>query len=284
MPSLPIEVWGIVNVTPDSFSGGTSEPAEATALALEMVDAGASVIDIGGQSTRPKGPRYGQGAIQLSAAEEWARIETVVRALVDKKVTVSVDTFRFEVAQKAVDAGARIINDVSCAADRRMLELVAQHGVDYVLMHNREDGRIEPPMTTYSDVVADVIQELEIALKVAHAFGIKPGHIWLDPGIGFAKTSTQSLVLLANLEKLVDTGHKVLLGASRKSWMTAAVPHQGGSGAVDGHQPTHRLGGSVAAACWGASQGVRAVRVHDVSETVQALQVWQTFATHRNTT
>ena len=140
---MDVDVWGIVNVTPDSFNGGTMDPGEAADTALRYIAEGASVVDIGAQSTRPRGAHYGRGYEKLSSDEEWSRLEPVLRRLQGRAIRISVDTFSPLVAARALGYGVSIINDVSCAASTELLVEVAKEGVDYVLMHNREDGGID---------------------------------------------------------------------------------------------------------------------------------------------
>ena len=252
---------GVVNVTPDSFSDGGAlqgvEGAVAHALALDR--AGADILDIGGESTRP-------GAAPVSAEAELARVLPVLRTL--RPLTsrrISIDTCKPEVAEAAVEAGADIWNDVSALSAPGSAELAARLGCDVVLMHMQGEPRTMQSAPRYDDVLAEVCAFLEARAEAAQAAGVAWERIWLDPGIGFGKTLEHNLALLAGLERIVALGFPVLLGASRKRFIAAIDP--GGQSALD------RLGGSLAAALGGAKAGVAAVRVHDVAETVQALEV-----------
>jgi dihydropteroate synthase len=266
-------VWGVLNVTPDSFSDGGehSDLDRALAHARRMVAAGADVIDIGGESSRPPGRTYGAGAARVSAEEERRRVVPVITRLRAElpDLPLSVDTVKAEVARAALAAGACAVNDVSCGEDPALLQVVAEAGAELVLMHTRDGGRVQPPATDYADVLAEVIAELEAAAERARAAGVSRLAIWIDPGIGFAKTHAQSAVLLGNLDAFVRTGYPVLVGASRKSFIAETMV---GSGA-EPPPPGARLGGSLAAVVLAAESGCAAVRVHDVFESVQATRV-----------
>ena len=262
-------VWGVLNVTPDSFSdGGRFLDVEAAVVhGLALAAAGADVVDVGGESTRPRGATYGDGYADVPADEERARVVPVIARLVAAGIVVSVDTVKAEVAEAALVAGARYVNDVSMGRSERLLEVCARHGAELVLMHNRGRGEVREPFTVYADVVADVRAELLAAVDCACRFGIARERVWLDPGLGFAKSAAQSGALLAATNTFVETGLPVLIGASRKSFLAALTQHDGAVIAP----PTERLGGSIAAAVLAALAGARAVRVHDVAPTRQAL-------------
>jgi dihydropteroate synthase len=252
---------GVVNVTPDSFSDGgrlaSVEAALAHALALDA--AGADILDVGGESTRP-------GAEPVSASAEIDRtlpLITALRPLTRRRL--SIDTCKPEVAKAAVTAGADIWNDVTALAAPGAPDLAARLGCDVVLMHMQGEPRTMQAAPRYDDVLAEVAAFLEARAAVALAAGVARERIWLDPGIGFGKTLEHNLALLAGLPALVALGYPILLGASRKRFIAAIGP--------GGRDPGDRLGGSVAAALAGARAGVAAVRVHDVAETVQALEV-----------
>lgn len=261
-------VWGVLNVTPDSFSDGGRylDLDAAVAHGLALAAAGADVIDVGGESTRPRGATYGEGYQDVPADEERARVVPVIERLVAAGLVVSVDTVKAEVAEAAIAVGARYVNDVSTGRSERLLEVCARGGVELVLMHNRGRGEVREPFTVYGDVVADIRAELLAAVERAGAFGVPRDRVWLDPGLGFAKTAAQSGALLAATSALASCGLPVLVGASRKSFLAALT-------SVDGTvaPPTERLGGSIAAAVVAAVAGARAVRVHDVAPTRQAL-------------
>ncbi len=267
------EVWGVLNVTPDSFSDGGAylDTDAAIAHGLEMIRLGADVIDIGGESSRPKGSAYGAGADEVDAAEETARVLEVIRGLRKHapQTTLSIDTVKPSVACICLQAGAHIINDVSMGRSEALLDEVALFGAGCVLMHTRGRGEVAPPNTDYDDVVSEVISELQVAIGRAVGRGIDPQDIWIDPGLGFAKTPAQSARLLAHLAELTTLGHPVLLGASRKSFIGALAP--GADGARPG--PLGREHGTTATTTWAALAGARAVRVHDVAAAFQATQL-----------
>lgn len=266
-----VEVWGVLNTTPDSFSDGGRflAPDRAIAHALQMVSAGADRIDVGGASSRPRGTAYGGGAPAVTPAEERARVAPVVEALCRARVSVSIDTTTVQVAEAAVELGATIVNDVSCARSEALLAFVAEAGVDYVLMHNRGDGATTPDNTRYDDCVQDVVTELQRALDRLDASGVASEQVWLDPGLGFAKTARQSLSLLAATDQLVALGHRVLVGPSRKAFIAAAAP------GPDGQAPAaaDRQPGTDAAVAAAVLGGAAAVRVHDVGAGYQAARV-----------
>ncbi len=264
-------VFGVLNVTPDSFSDGGRYVDADVALAhgLRLVSDGAHVIDVGGESTRPRGHAYGPGYEDVSADVECARVVPVVRALVAANVRVSIDTTKPEVAEAALEAGAAIVNDTSCGGSDRLLDAVSANGAELVLMHNRGRGEVDAANTDYGDVVRDVCDTLVRASAHATSRGVDPSRIWLDPGLGFAKTAAQSLCVHASLDRVVALGHPVLLGSSRKSFLAALAAE----GSAPGPLPEARLGATIASALFGARTGVRGVRVHDVFEVAQALRV-----------
>jgi dihydropteroate synthase len=252
---------GVVNVTPDSFSDGGRFLGEEAALvhARSLIAAGADMLDVGGESTRP-------GAEPASEADEIARVVPLIKAIrAESRVPISVDTMKPAVARAAMAAGAGMWNDVAAlGASPESLEVAAELGCEVVLMHMQGSPRTMQDDPRYDDVVAEVCAFLEGRAEAALAAGVS--HIWLDPGIGFGKRLEHSLALLRNLDRIVALGFPVLLGVSRKSFLRAIDPSAADAG--------DRLGGSLAGALWGAAQGVTAVRVHDVRETVQALKVW----------
>ena len=259
-------VMGVVNVTPDSFSDGgrLASLGAALAHALTLDADGADILDIGGESTRP-------GAEPVSAAEEIARTLPLLTALRPRTTRrLSIDTCKPEVAEAAVRVGADIWNDVSALGAPGAPELAARLGCEVVLMHMQGEPRTLQTSPHYDDVLAEVCAFLEARAGIALAAGVARERIWLDPGIGFGKTLEHNLALLAGLPALVGLGFPVLLGASRKRFIAAV-----GAG---GQLASDRLGGSLAAALAGARAGVAAVRVHDVAETVQALEVQAAIA------
>jgi dihydropteroate synthase len=266
------ELWGVLNVTPDSFSDGGLylDPCAAVEHGRRMLGEGAGVLDVGGESSRPAGKTYGEGFEPVSAAEEIGRVVPVVERLVgDLGARVSIDTVKPEVAVAALEAGAAIVNDVRCAADPRLAEAAAAVRADYVIMHNRGRGEVLPPNTLYTDLVADVIGELLAAAERVEKAGVPRASVWLDPGLGFAKTARQSAELLSSLGRFRKTGYRVLVGPSRKSFIAELAPDQNGA-----RPPASaRLGGTAAAVAMCVAGGADAVRVHDVAMMRQAAAV-----------
>jgi dihydropteroate synthase len=266
------QVWGVLNVTPDSFSDGGAYLAFDAALARgkALLAEGADVLDVGGASSRPRGGVYGQGAEDVPVEAEVARVRPVVQALAGELgACVSIDTVQAEVARAALAAGARIVNDVSCGTHSELLAVAAEHRAEYVLMHTRGRGEVQPPNTLYADVVADVLAELLAAVERAERHGIARERLWIDPGVGFAKTAEQSLVLLAHTAELVASGLRVLVGPSRKGFIAQSAPLA--SGAQPG--PLQREAGTAAALTVAVIGGAHAVRVHDVASGRQAVRI-----------
>lgn len=266
-----VEVWGVLNTTPDSFSDGGRflAPERAVAHAVDMVAAGADKVDVGGASSRPAGQAYGDGAPTISAEAEFTRIEPVVASLCAQGVPVSIDTTQVAVAEKAVGLGACVVNDVSCAASEALIRFVAESGVEYVLMHNRGSGATTVDNTGYPHVVRDVVMDLRRTLDRLDLLGVQLERVWIDPGLGFAKTAQQSIALLAATDELVKLGHRVLVGPSRKAFIAAAAP------GPDGVPPeaADRQSGTDAAVALAVGAGAHAVRVHDVHAGRQAALV-----------
>ncbi len=268
----PCAIWGVLNVTPDSFSDGGRYQGvtDAVARGRALLSEGADVIDVGGESTRPAGRTYGSGYRSVAPGEEKRRVVPVVRALVaEHGATVSVDTTKAEVAAAALEAGASIVNDVNGGRNRDLLAVVAQAGAELVLMHSRGRGEATPPNTVYDDVVGDVRKELLEGVDRALDAGVARERIWLDPGIGFAKTPAQSVRLLAALPALLATGHRVLVGASRKSVIAHFAPRPDGTAPP----PLERLGGTAATVAAAVRARAHAVRVHDVAAMRQAAMI-----------
>ncbi|MGB5195280.1 MAG: dihydropteroate synthase, partial [Polyangiales bacterium] len=193
------ELWGVLNVTPDSFSDGGRylDPSAAIEHGLRLAEEGAHVLDVGGESSRPAGNTYGRGFEPVSVTEEIGRVVPVIEALsAQPGIRVSVDTVKPEVAVAALQAGATIVNDVQCAADPALARAAAEAGAEYVIMHNRGRGEVRPPNTAYADLVSDVIGELLAAAERAQSAGVPRASVWIDPGLGFAKTARQSAELL----------------------------------------------------------------------------------------
>jgi len=264
-------VWGVLNVTHDSFSDGGRylDPHGAVAHAEALIRHGATVIDIGGASSRPAGQAYGAGAAALSAQQELDRVAPVIEALRPLGVTVSIDTMQPAVARGALALGARIVNDVSCAGSSELLEVVAAAGASYVVMHSRGKGEVAAPNTRYGEVIDEVVAELLLAVDRAVSHGVARERIWLDPGIGFAKTTAQSFAVLARLERIVEIGYPVLVGASRKGFIAETAP------LADGQKPgpLEREAGSLAVLTAAVLKGALAVRVHEVAGARQAVLV-----------
>ena len=256
-------IMGVLNVTPDSFSdGGRFNDLEAALVqARAMIDAGAQILDIGGESTRP-------GALPVPADVEISRVAPLIQALSEQdEVLISVDTMKPEVARAGIQAGATIWNDVTALrGSPQSPSIAAELGCHVVLMHMQGDPESMQTAPAYDDVVAEVVAFLKSRAEVAMSAGVSPDRIWLDPGIGFGKTLAHNLSLLAGLERIVSLGFPVLLGASRKSFISRLHP--------TAESPDHRLAGSLACVLAGAAAGVAGVRVHDVGETAQALSVW----------
>jgi dihydropteroate synthase len=253
-------VMGVVNVTPDSFSDGGQylEPKEAVARVEALVAEGADLIDVGGESTRP-------GATPVSPEEEWRRVEPVLRGLAGRiSVPVSIDTRHPEVAARAVDAGADIVNDVEGLRSEEMRRVVARTGAAVVIMHMRGTPATMQDDLEYADLQGEVSRWLAEHAAAALSDGIGSDRIVLDPGLGFGKSVTQSLELLTRAGELRHLGYPVLVGPSRKSFLGWATGVQ---------DPTARLEAGLAAAVIAGRQGVEIVRTHDVGPTVRALAV-----------
>jgi dihydropteroate synthase len=261
LPNGPY-VMGVLNVTPNSFSDGGQWTGEAAiARACAMLDAGADIIDVGGESTRP-------GAEPVGVDEEIARVAPVIRALRSvADAPISVDTMKPEVARAAMEVGATMWNDVQALRTPGALEEAASLKRGVILMHMQGEPRTMQNAPYYDDVVAEVILFLRERVAAAEAAGLT--EIWIDPGIGFGKTLEHNLALLQNTARVrAEVGKPILIGASRKRFIQAIDAL-----AVDAGRD--RLGGSLAAALWAARGGADIVRVHDVAETVQALKVWR---------
>ncbi len=254
-------VMGVLNVTPDSFSDGGLHDRSAAQHALAMLEAGADIIDIGGESTRP-------GAAPVDEGEEIARVVPVIAALrAATKAPISIDTMKPGVARAAISAGASMWNDVAALLSPGALETAAALQRPVVLMHMNGEPRSMQNDPRYDDVVADVIAFLKARVTASEAKGLTD--LWVDPGIGFGKTLAHNLALLNNVNRIAaETGKPVVFGASRKRFI-AAIDERAKDAGRD------RLGGSIAAALLAAQNGAAMVRVHDVAETVQALKVWR---------
>ena len=259
-------VMGIVNVTPDSFSDGGAHFSTATALrhCEQLLRDGADLLDIGGESTRPGSP-------PLPLDQELARVLPVLAGAVKLGVPVSVDTYKAEVMQAALDLGADIVNDVWALRQPGAADVVARHGSCGVcLMHMHRDPQTMQAAPMAGDAVPQVLQFLQRAAHDLQALGVDKARIVLDPGIGFGKTVAQNFALLARQRELLAPGYPLLAGWSRKSSLGAAL-----QGDAPAPPPAERVAASVAAALLAVERGARIVRVHDVRETVQALAVWR---------
>jgi dihydropteroate synthase len=251
---------GVVNVTPDSFSdGGLYLDAEAAVRhGLELAAEGAGILDVGGESTRP-------GAEPVGAEEEAERVVPVVERLAGDGLRVSIDTTKLEVARAALDAGAAIVNDVAAfRVAPELAGLVAERGVECVLMHMRGEPRTMQDDPRYDDVVSDVRAFLEDRLAFAVGEGVPEERIWLDPGIGFGKSIEHNLELLRRLEEIVAIGRPVVIGTSRKSFLGKLA-----GGRAEGE----RLAGTIATNVLALERGASVFRVHDVAPVVDALTV-----------
>ncbi|WP_211265806.1 dihydropteroate synthase [Actinacidiphila oryziradicis] len=258
-------VMGVVNVTPDSFSDGGSwfDPEAAVKHGLDLVAAGADLVDVGGESTRP-------GARRVDEAEELRRVIPVVRELAAAGVVVSVDTMRAGVAEQAVGAGAVLVNDVSGGgADAAMIPVVAAAGVPFVVMHWRGQSIDMNNRAVYDDVVAEVVAELRQALDRAVAGGIAPERIVLDPGLGFAKNAAHDLALIAHLAELRALGRPLLVAASRKRFLGRVLAGTAG----DPPPARERDAATAAVSAIAAREGAWAVRVHEVAASADAVRV-----------
>lgn len=247
-------VMGVLNVTPDSFSDGGqfAAPERALAQARRMIAEGADIIDIGAESTRP------YGSEPISAEEELKRLQPVLPDVVALGIPVSIDSMKSAVVAWALDQGAAIANDVwGLQRDSGMAGLIAERGAPVIIMHNRDSA--DPAV----DIMQHISNFFAASLDIAARAGISPDKIVLDPGIGFGKTPEQSMTALARLGELQSFGLPLLVGASRKRFISTVTPSE----------PHQRLGGSIAAHLVAAQNGARIIRAHDVAETVQALRV-----------
>lgn len=246
-------VMGILNVTPDSFSDGGKYRGLEQALihARQMIADGVDIIDVGGESTRP-------GYVQISDDEEIGRIVPVITALRHQfDVLISIDTYKSQVADAAIAAGAHIINDIWGAKyDPAIADVAAKWNVPIILMHNRNRA-------SYSNFQEDMMHDLAESIQISLKAGVRKKNIWLDPGIGFAKSAAQNLEAMQLIGQIAELGYPVLLGTSRKSFIGKIL-----DAAVE-----DRLEGSLATVCYGVNQGCHIVRVHDVKETVRVVRM-----------
>lgn len=255
-------VMGILNITPDSFSDGGNYTTIENAVfrAKQMVEDGADIIDVGGESTRP-------GYTMISDEEEINRVVPVIQALAKEvNALISVDTYKAAVAEAGIAAGAHIINDIWGAKyEPEIAAVAAKWNVPIILMHNRND-------TSYVNFWGDVQKDMENSIQIALDAGVQKAHIWLDPGIGFGKTTAQNIEMMQHLDQFVALGYPVLLGTSRKSLI----------GKVLDLPIAERLEGSLATVCYGVERGCHIVRVHDVKETSRTVHMMDVLTGKRN--
>lgn len=266
----PARVMGILNVTPDSFSDGGRylDADKAVARGLQMLEEGATIVDVGGESTRPY-------AEPVSARDETMRVLPVIEGLlaVRPDALLSVDTSKAEVARRALEAGVRIVNDVSAlTADAGMADVVRAFGAGLIVMHMRGTPRTMQEAPRYEDVVAEVAGYLSERVRSLTDAGLDPLALAVDPGIGFGKTAEHNVSLLAGLSGFVRMGRPVVVGLSRKRFLER----------LTGRRVEERLAGSLAGAAWSAWQGAHVVRVHDVRESVDAIAVVEALRRERN--
>ncbi|WP_288382681.1 dihydropteroate synthase [uncultured Acinetobacter sp.] len=254
-------VMGILNVTPDSFSDGGKHNSKVAAIvhAQQMIADGASIIDIGGESTRP-------GASIVEVEEEIQRVVPVVEALAQENVIISIDTSQPRVIEAAVAAGAHIWNDVRALTRPGALEMAARLNIPVIIMHMRGEPTTMNQLDQYDNVIEDVIDELQQRVQAALSVGIRQEHIIVDPGFGFAKNAQQNLTLLNALWRFTDLGYPVLSGLSRKRFVGEVL---------QGASADRRMVGSVTGHLLSLQQGASIVRVHDVKATVDAVRMWQ---------
>ena len=258
--SRPV-VMGIVNVTPDSFSDGGRHLSTAAAIAhaFQLIEEGADILDIGGESTRP-------GAAAVSEQEELDRVLPVLEGLCGVAVPISIDTYKSNVMRAAIHAGASMVNDVNALQAEGALQVVAQSEAAVCLMHKQGTPQSMQQRPNYRDVVGEVSAFLRERIAATEAAGIPRERIVIDPGFGFGKTLAHNLKLLRHLDSLCELGVPVMTGLSRKSML----------GAITGREVDDRMAASVAAAMLAVQRGASIVRVHDVRETVDVLKIWNT--------
>lgn len=257
-------IMGVVNVTPDSFSDGGNHASSDTAVAhaISLAEAGAALLDIGGESTRP-------GASPVDPSIEQKRVIPVVRALAEKSFTVSIDTRNASTMAAALDVGAKVVNDVTAlTGDPEAVSEVVKRGASVVLMHMQGNPQTMQIAPKYSNILADVFDFLDLRISACLSAGLEMNQICVDPGIGFGKSDRGNLELIDSLALFQGLGCPVMIGASRKSFI----------GRLSGEEtPTKRLAGSIAAVIAGVIGGANILRVHDVKETRQALTVWRSL-------
>lgn len=263
LPADRPAIMGILNVTPDSFSdGGLYASAEAAVeRGLELWDEGADLIDVGGESTRP-------GAAEISIDEELRRVIPVIKTLAEEGIPVSIDTYKPEVAMRAVRAGATVVNDVTGLRDPEMIDVLLKTSARVCIMHMQGTPRTMQERPRYKNVRVDVREYLIHAAMLAEDKGVARNRIWIDPGIGFGKTLAHNLALLAHLEEFVRTGYPVLLGVSRKSFIGKVLGTEAEPVPVGDRQE-----GTLAIESLAAIRGVRILRTHDVRATKRVIEI-----------
>lgn len=260
LPERGIAVMGVLNVTPDSFSDGGAYSNLDSALkrAREMANEGADIIDVGGESVRP-------GADPISADEELSRVLPIVERLVDLGLAVSIDTYKAVVAKEALELGACIVNDVGACSDPKMPAVVAESDCMYCAMHKQGEYKTMQANPTYDDLMGETLEDL---MGIVDRVGIDHSRIWIDPGLGFGKTTEHNLTIVKHIRRYVTTGFPVLIGVSRKRSIGQIL------GTHDRPLPIEdRLSGSLSVQIYCQMQGVRIIRTHDVRETVRAARV-----------
>jgi dihydropteroate synthase len=258
-------VMGIINVTPDSFSDGGKffNPDKAIEHGLQLVQEGASILDIGGESTRP-------GAEVIDVEEEIRRVVPVIKGLAGKAPWISIDTRNAKTMEAAIAAGANAINDISALShDKNSMDVAVEAKVPVFLMHMQGTPQTMQKNPSYNNVVEDIFQYLQQRIKIFETRRIETKMLVCDPGLGFGKTLEHNMAILRNIKRFHDLGVPIMLGASRKSFLEKI------SG---GAKPEERIPGSIAAALWGLSQGVQVYRVHDVKATVDAFKTWHAIS------
>lgn len=263
-----IHLIGILNMSPDSFSDGRNKSIEEGVVQAKlMINAGATIIDIGAESTRP-------GAEAISVDEELSRLEGIVVELKKEKVCVSVDTYKYEITQRMLELGVDIINDVSgLLYDEKKIHLIKKYEASIIIMHNRLNEHGLPHVTKkryqYSDVVGSVIKELQKQVDVAKKAGLSDSQIAIDPGFGFAKTYEENIELFRGLDKIsaAFSNHEMVLGTSNKSFI----------GQMTGAEVDKRLAGTLATSIYGVNQGYRYLRIHDVQAHADFFNVYHTI-------
>lgn len=259
LPKRRPALMGILNVTPDSFSDGGSylDPSKAIDHARRMIEEGADLIDVGGESTRP-------GADEVPETEELRRVLPVVEALASEQVAVSIDTSKPRVAKQALEAGASVVNDVTGFRDPAMIEVCVPTDCTICIMHMQGSPRTMQADPKYKDVVRDVLNYLGEAIETCESAGIRARRVWIDPGFGFGKTLEHNLTLLRSLERFCKTDYPVLVGVSRKSFIGRVL---GGSEASD------RLEGTLAAQAYAQMKGAKIIRAHDVKASRRVIEM-----------